>query len=131
MGTYVGSGAGNSGSAKVTLEKPIMLVSGHNTIDLLSLTVGLQVWPICVNMFLFHFHLHFGFFFFLRKYCRFPSKQREPFYFCFYRMFQVLLAPVICSIWPFPLPILYFFQLTNSNSILPKIKKRFQLYNML
>ena len=37
-----GSGIGNSGNAKVTFDKPIMLKSGNNTIDLLSATVGLQ-----------------------------------------------------------------------------------------
>ncbi|XXG74073.1 hypothetical protein AAC387_Pa07g2886 [Persea americana] len=41
-GELAGSGVGNSGNAKVKLEKPITLLSGHNTIDLLSLTVGLQ-----------------------------------------------------------------------------------------
>ncbi|KAF8403035.1 hypothetical protein HHK36_011130 [Tetracentron sinense] len=41
-GNLAGSGIGKSGNAKVTLEKPITLVSGKNTIDLLSLTVGLQ-----------------------------------------------------------------------------------------
>ncbi|KAJ0967648.1 hypothetical protein J5N97_024565 [Dioscorea zingiberensis] len=39
---YSGSGMGNSGNAKVTLEKTIMLSKGSNTIDLLSATVGLQ-----------------------------------------------------------------------------------------
>lgn len=38
-----GRGIGNSGNAKVTLEKTIMLSRGNNTIDLLSATVGLQV----------------------------------------------------------------------------------------
>ncbi|KAJ4969156.1 hypothetical protein NE237_015857 [Protea cynaroides] len=41
-GKLAGSGTGNSDSAKVTLEKPITLVQGRNTIDFLSLTVGLQ-----------------------------------------------------------------------------------------
>eukprot|EP00262_Sarcandra_glabra_P011562 TRINITY_DN2803_c0_g1_i1.p1 TRINITY_DN2803_c0_g1~~TRINITY_DN2803_c0_g1_i1.p1 ORF type:complete len:668 (-),score=103.04 TRINITY_DN2803_c0_g1_i1:189-2144(-) len=41
-GKLAGSEIGNSGNAKVTMEKPIMLVAGSNTIDLLSLTVGLQ-----------------------------------------------------------------------------------------
>ncbi|KAJ8641769.1 hypothetical protein MRB53_018463 [Persea americana] len=40
-GKLAGSGIRNS-SEKFTLEKPITLVSGQNTIDLLSLTVGLQ-----------------------------------------------------------------------------------------
>lgn len=92
MGTYVGSGAGNSGSAKVTLEKPIMLVSGHNTIDLLSLTVGLQVWPICVNMFLFHFHLHFGFFF-SSKILLVPFKTKGTILFLFLSYVSSLVGP--------------------------------------
>lgn len=37
-----GSVKGSSGNAKVALEVPISLVTGKNTIDLLSLTVGLQ-----------------------------------------------------------------------------------------
>ncbi|XP_077245167.1 beta-galactosidase 8 isoform X2 [Tasmannia lanceolata] len=41
-GKLAGSGFGNSGNSKVTLEKPIMLVLSNNTIDLLSSTVGLQ-----------------------------------------------------------------------------------------
>lgn len=41
--TFAGSGKGNSGNAKVAVEIPIALVAGKNTIDLLSLTVGLQV----------------------------------------------------------------------------------------
>ncbi|KAJ4970437.1 hypothetical protein NE237_003536 [Protea cynaroides] len=41
-GKLAGSGTGNSDNAKVTLEKPITLVQGRNTIDFLSLTVGLQ-----------------------------------------------------------------------------------------
>nr|XP_010910537.1 LOW QUALITY PROTEIN: beta-galactosidase 6-like [Elaeis guineensis] len=41
-GKLSGSGMGNSGNAKVTLEKPVTLVQGKNTIDLLSATVGLQ-----------------------------------------------------------------------------------------
>ncbi|KAK9153441.1 hypothetical protein Sjap_000921 [Stephania japonica] len=41
-GKLAGSAFGNSGNAKVTLEKPIKLVPGKNIIDLLSLTVGLQ-----------------------------------------------------------------------------------------
>ncbi|XP_072961559.1 beta-galactosidase 6 [Typha angustifolia] len=41
-GKLSGSGMGNSGNSKVSLEKPIMLVVGKNTIDLLSATVGLQ-----------------------------------------------------------------------------------------
>ncbi|XP_010253630.1 PREDICTED: beta-galactosidase 8 [Nelumbo nucifera] len=41
-GKFAGSGSGNSGNAKVTLERPITLIPGKNTIDLLSLTVGLQ-----------------------------------------------------------------------------------------
>ena len=43
FGLFTGSGMGNSGNAKVTLEKPVTLVQGKNTIDLLSATVGLQV----------------------------------------------------------------------------------------
>ncbi|KAL5581256.1 hypothetical protein UlMin_013698 [Ulmus minor] len=41
-GKLVGSGKGNSGNSKVAVDIPISLVSGKNTIDLLSLTVGLQ-----------------------------------------------------------------------------------------
>ncbi|XP_059429427.1 beta-galactosidase 8-like [Corylus avellana] len=41
-GKLAGSGKGNSGNAKVAVEIPISLVAGKNTIDLLSLTVGLQ-----------------------------------------------------------------------------------------
>lgn len=37
---------GNSGNAKVTLDKSIMLAPGKNKIDLLSVTVGLQVVPV-------------------------------------------------------------------------------------
>jgi len=40
---FSGSKAGNSGNAKVNVDIPITLVTGKNTIDLLSLTVGLQV----------------------------------------------------------------------------------------
>lgn len=39
-----GSGFGNNDNAKVKLEKIISLVPGKNTIDLLSVTVGLQVF---------------------------------------------------------------------------------------
>ncbi|OVA10161.1 D-galactoside/L-rhamnose binding SUEL lectin domain [Macleaya cordata] len=42
MRAFVGSGKGNSGNAKVTLEKPITLIPGKNTVDLMSITVGLQ-----------------------------------------------------------------------------------------
>ncbi|KAL5055097.1 hypothetical protein RYX36_035779, partial [Vicia faba] len=42
-GKLAGSGVGNSGNAKVKVDIPITLVSGKNKIDLLSLTVGLQV----------------------------------------------------------------------------------------
>ncbi|GAU12955.1 hypothetical protein TSUD_97660 [Trifolium subterraneum] len=38
----LGSKAGNSGNAKVNVDIPITIVAGKNTIDLLSLTVGLQ-----------------------------------------------------------------------------------------
>ena len=38
-----GSGTGNSKKAKVTVDIPVTLENGKNTIDLLSLTVGLQV----------------------------------------------------------------------------------------
>lgn len=41
-GKLAGSGRGNSGNAKVALDIPITLTSGKSTIDLLSLTVGLQ-----------------------------------------------------------------------------------------
>ncbi|KAK7272131.1 hypothetical protein RJT34_28551 [Clitoria ternatea] len=41
-GKLVGSQAGNSGKAKFSIDIPITLVAGKNTIDLLSLTVGLQ-----------------------------------------------------------------------------------------
>lgn len=41
-GKLAGSGKGKNGNSKVSLEIPVTLVSGKNTIDLLSLTVGLQ-----------------------------------------------------------------------------------------
>ncbi|KAL5056056.1 hypothetical protein RYX36_036738, partial [Vicia faba] len=41
-GKYAGSGTGNKEKAKVKVDIPITLVAGKNTIDLLSLTVGLQ-----------------------------------------------------------------------------------------
>ncbi|KAJ4848912.1 Beta-galactosidase 8 [Turnera subulata] len=41
-GKLAGSGNGNSGNAKVGVEIPVTLVPGKNSIDLLSLTVGLQ-----------------------------------------------------------------------------------------
>ncbi|KAK7324946.1 hypothetical protein VNO77_28920 [Canavalia gladiata] len=41
-GKLAGSQAGNSGKAKLAVDIPITLVAGKNTIDLLSLTVGLQ-----------------------------------------------------------------------------------------
>ncbi|XP_038705830.1 beta-galactosidase 8 [Tripterygium wilfordii] len=41
-GRLAGSGIGSSGNAKVSVEIPVTLVPGKNTIDLLSLTVGLQ-----------------------------------------------------------------------------------------
>ncbi|PNY07301.1 beta-galactosidase 8-like protein [Trifolium pratense] len=41
-GKLAGSKAGNSGNAKVNVDIPITVVVGKNTIDLLSLTVGLQ-----------------------------------------------------------------------------------------
>ncbi|XP_050899736.1 beta-galactosidase 8 isoform X2 [Lathyrus oleraceus] len=41
-GKLAGSGTGKSGRAKVKVDIPITLVAGKNTIDLLSLTVGLQ-----------------------------------------------------------------------------------------
>lgn len=41
--TVSGSGKGNRDNSKVNVEIPITLVAGKNTIDLLSLTVGLQV----------------------------------------------------------------------------------------
>ncbi|KAE8656708.1 Beta-galactosidase 1 [Hibiscus syriacus] len=41
-GKLAGSGTGNSGNAKVKVDIPITVVAGKNTIDLLSLTVGLQ-----------------------------------------------------------------------------------------
>ncbi|XP_068646886.1 beta-galactosidase 8-like [Aristolochia californica] len=41
-GKLAGSGWGDSDNAKVTLEKDITLALGRNTIDLLSVTVGLQ-----------------------------------------------------------------------------------------
>ncbi|KAI6669370.1 hypothetical protein NL676_004255 [Syzygium grande] len=37
-----GSKAGNSGNSKIAVDIPVTLLSGKNTIDLLSLTVGLQ-----------------------------------------------------------------------------------------
>lgn len=41
-GKLAGSGTGNSGNAKVSVEIPVEFATGKNTIDLLSLTVGLQ-----------------------------------------------------------------------------------------
>ncbi|PON71842.1 Glycoside hydrolase [Parasponia andersonii] len=41
-GKLAGSGRGNSGNSKVSVEISVTLVPGKNTIDLLSLTVGLQ-----------------------------------------------------------------------------------------
>ncbi|KAI5666236.1 hypothetical protein M9H77_16089 [Catharanthus roseus] len=41
-GKLAGSGKGSAGNGKVTLEVPISLITGKNTIDLLSVTVGLQ-----------------------------------------------------------------------------------------
>ncbi|CAN6479316.1 unnamed protein product [Victoria cruziana] len=41
-GKLVGSGAGNSGNAKVELDVAVVLKPGNNVIDLLSVTVGLQ-----------------------------------------------------------------------------------------
>ncbi|RDX82576.1 Beta-galactosidase 8 [Mucuna pruriens] len=41
-GKLAGSQAGNSGKAKFAVDIPVTLVPGKNTIDLLSLTVGLQ-----------------------------------------------------------------------------------------
>ncbi|XP_020240225.1 beta-galactosidase 8 [Cajanus cajan] len=41
-GKLAGSQAGNSGKSKFTVDIPVTLVAGKNTIDLLSLTVGLQ-----------------------------------------------------------------------------------------
>ncbi|XP_044506451.1 beta-galactosidase 8-like [Mangifera indica] len=41
-GKLAGSGIGSSGNAKVSVEMPVELVPGRNTIDLLSFTVGLQ-----------------------------------------------------------------------------------------
>ncbi|KAH8499418.1 hypothetical protein H0E87_018068 [Populus deltoides] len=41
-GKLAGSGTGNVGNAKVAVEIPVTLLPGKNTIDLLSLTAGLQ-----------------------------------------------------------------------------------------
>ncbi|GLU19005.1 hypothetical protein SLE2022_352760 [Rubroshorea leprosula] len=41
-GKLAGTANGNSGNAKVAVEIPVTLVPGKNTIDLLSMTVGLQ-----------------------------------------------------------------------------------------
>ncbi|KAK0606316.1 hypothetical protein LWI29_036436 [Acer saccharum] len=41
-GKFAGGGKGSSSNAKVTVDIPVTLVPGKNTIDLLSLTVGLQ-----------------------------------------------------------------------------------------
>lgn len=38
-----------SGKGKVALEIPVTLIPGKNTIDLLSLTVGLQVRPFALD----------------------------------------------------------------------------------
>ena len=43
IGAFAGGGKGSSSNAKVTVDIPVTLVPGKNTIDLLSLTVGLQV----------------------------------------------------------------------------------------
>lgn len=43
IGAFTGSGTGNAGNAKVAVDIPITLLPGKNTIDLLSLTAGLQV----------------------------------------------------------------------------------------
>jgi hypothetical protein len=43
IGAFTGSGTGNAGNAKVAVEIPVTLLPGKNTIDLLSLTAGLQV----------------------------------------------------------------------------------------
>lgn len=40
---FSGSQAGNSGKAKLNVDIPVKLAAGKNRIDLLSLTVGLQV----------------------------------------------------------------------------------------
>lgn len=40
---FTGSKAGNSGNSKIIADISATLVPGKNTIDLLSLTVGLQV----------------------------------------------------------------------------------------
>lgn len=45
LNRFVGSGRGSAENSKVSLEIPITLEPGRNTIDLLSLTVGLQVLP--------------------------------------------------------------------------------------
>lgn len=44
----VGSGTGSSNNAKVSVKIPVTLQPGKNTIDLLSLTVGLQVFALLV-----------------------------------------------------------------------------------
>ncbi|KAG6760713.1 hypothetical protein POTOM_033893 [Populus tomentosa] len=41
-GKLAGSGTGNAGNAKVAVKIPVTLLPGKNTIDLLSLTAGLQ-----------------------------------------------------------------------------------------
>ncbi|XP_008225494.1 PREDICTED: beta-galactosidase 8 [Prunus mume] len=41
-GKLAGSGTGNGNNAKVSVDIPVIFASGKNTIDLLSLTVGLQ-----------------------------------------------------------------------------------------
>ena len=40
---FSGGGTGNNSNAAVNVDIPVTLVAGKNTIDLLSLTVGLQV----------------------------------------------------------------------------------------
>lgn len=55
MGASVGSGMGDSSNAKFTLENPIILMPGDNTIDLLSMTVGLKVRSIYASFFFKHF----------------------------------------------------------------------------
>lgn len=110
MGTCIGSGMGNSSSAKFTLEKPIILVSGHNTIDLLSLTVGLKVWSIYA-----HISASFSNTFFkttIDHLCCMPSS-------C-WSIFHVLSVPLLSQYF-------YLFKLTSSNSII-EINTFMQIY---
>lgn len=50
-----GSGKGRNSNSKVSLDVPISLVPGKNKIDLLSVTVGLQVHIVSLSKLIFDF----------------------------------------------------------------------------